>query len=175
MSRRIVSQRDQYSYRFSAVPQTLYRGVHLNLNAKPGERGAPTPEMLRIIRSHGVGSKEFLDELLRHPAGTYYSAHPSVAENFANQAGDSDIGMVLTVDWDGHDQDVHHNHLRSLPESWGVPIAPPSDPFREIRVKKGKPLRLRSIKVRERKGEPWRELFKTAPAIIEALLRKRVR
>lgn len=169
---RIITQRERFAWRLEAdAPRTLYRGLHLNLDAPEGSYGAPTPELKRVIRQYGVDSPEFQQELLKHPVGTFWSPDPGVAQGFAERAGNNAVGVVIATDWDGNGRDNPHPHMDDLPAHWGE-VAPIPDPL-EIRLKPGRPLSVRSIKVRPSGGEPWRELFKTAPAMIYAMLRPR--
>jgi hypothetical protein len=144
------------------VPRTLYRGIHLNLDAGPGEVGYVPPGVQEVIKNHGINSRQFLDSFSQSTWGTRFTPQKSIAESFANAAPAGIPSALISVDWDGNDRAADpHPEMSKFPDSWfggDRPVADPS-PFDEVRLKPGKQLKVRSLQVRHHPEQGWKELL----------------
>lgn len=95
-------------------PQTLYRGVRLDLDPDESDRFRQTVDKgvfgssLEEIGSELTVGPELLDRMEeRGGIGTHWSTRPEIAERFSLQSGGDGGGLpvMLTTEWDGSGQD----------------------------------------------------------------------
>lgn len=151
----------------AGVPQTLYRGLTLDLDSPEGSFGAASPALRKILTQQGPESPEFVEELLRHGTGSFWTNQRGFAEGVNPTAGNG-LQVVLTADWDGNGAlpPEGFDQMMNMP-GFDASMIPAQGPMGEVRVKPGKQFKVKSIQMRK-KGEPsFRELLRQ-PMLVRA-------
>lgn len=150
-----------FSQHVGAVPQTLHRGLTLDLDSPEGSFGAASPQLRKILtEGGGPESPEFIEELLRHGTGTFWTTDEGFAKS-VNPTGGNGLKVVLKADWDGNDYRPPEGFDRMMDmPGFDISMVPAVGAMGEVRLKPRKKLKVRSIQL-QRKGDPnLRELLR---------------